>query len=132
MAKKIVGNSSRKPPEPGSHAEIKAWSKRVMPDLAGIVKWLDETITDAIPDVQHALKWRKAYYGSQELGWAVELVAYDVSVNVVFLGGADFDEPPPLGETGRSRYVKLKTLEEAKAPEVRQWIQEAARTTGWK
>ena len=59
------------------------------------------------------------------------MVAYDVSVNVVFLGGADFEAPPPLG-TGRSRYIKLKTLEEAKAPEIREWIEQAATAPGWK
>jgi hypothetical protein len=37
---------------------------------------------------------------------------YDVSVNVVFLGGADFDPPPPLGTTDRTRYLKVTTLEE--------------------
>jgi hypothetical protein len=36
-------------------------------------------------------------------GWIIELAAYDVSVNVVFLGGADFYSPPPLGTTGRNR-----------------------------
>ena len=36
--------------------------------------------------------------------------AYDVSVNVVFFAGAEFDPPPPLGTTGRTRYVKVKTL----------------------
>ncbi|HLU82008.1 MAG TPA: hypothetical protein VKZ43_01290, partial [Trueperaceae bacterium] len=59
-------------------------------------------------------------------------VAYDVSVNVVFLGGADFDPPPPLGDTGRSRYVKVRSLDEAKTPEVRKWIKQAGRTPGWK
>ena len=48
----------------------------------------------------------------------IEIAAYTVSVNVSFLGGADFDPPPPLGTTDRSRYVKLTTLEEAQAPEI--------------
>jgi hypothetical protein len=30
------------------------------------------------------------------------MAAYDVSVNIVFLGGADFESPPPLGTTARS------------------------------
>jgi hypothetical protein len=30
--------------------------------------------------------------------------------------GADLDRPPPLGDTVRSRYVKIKSLEQAKAP----------------
>jgi len=52
-------------------------------------------------------------------------------VNVVFLGGADFDSPPPLGTTGRTRYVKVTTVEEVQLPELREWIAEAARTPGW-
>jgi hypothetical protein len=133
MAKKTTkGNSNRQPPEPGSHADIEDWIRRVMPDLNPIVSWLDETISESVPDVQFALKWKKAYYGSPKLGWVIEVVAYDVSVNVVFLGGADFDAPPPLGDTDRSRYVKVRSLEEAQTAEMRAWIEEAGRVPGWK
>jgi hypothetical protein len=62
----------------------------------------------------------------------IEMVAYDVSVNVVFFGGADFDPPPPLGNTGRTRYVKLTTLEETQVPEMHKWIEQAGRVQGWK
>ena len=81
-----------------------------MPDLAPIVEYLDGVIREAIPGLRYAVKWKKAYYGTAELGWVIELVAYDVSVNVVFFGGADFDPPPPLGDTDRSRYVKVKAF----------------------
>jgi hypothetical protein len=67
-----------------------------------------------------------------ELGWVIEMVAYDVSVNVVFLGGAEFDSPPPLGDTDRSRYVKVTTLEEALGPEMHRWIEQAGRVPGWR
>ncbi len=60
------------------------------------------------------------------------MVAYDVSVNVVFFGGAEFNPPPPLGDTGRSRYVKVKTLEEVRRPEMHSWIEKAGRVPGWK
>ena len=105
--------------------------RRVMPDLHPIVKHLDQSIRKAIPGLQYAVKWKKAHYGLPELGWVIEMVAYDVSVNVVFFGGAEFDSPPPLG-TGRSRYVKVKGLEEAKAPELHKWIEQAGRVPGWK
>jgi hypothetical protein len=105
--------------------------RRVMPDLNPIVTHLDELIRETIPDLQYAVKWKKAYYGLPDLGWVIEMVAYDVSVNVVFLGGAQFESPPSLG-TGTSRYVKLKSLEEAEAPEIRRWIEQAARVPGWK
>jgi hypothetical protein len=52
-------------------------------------------------------------------------------VNVVFLGGADFASPPPLGSTDRTRYVKVTTLEEAQRAELQRWIEEASRTPGW-
>jgi hypothetical protein len=115
-----------------SHAAIEDWIQRVMPDLHPIVKWLDELIQRTIPGLQYAVKWGKAYYGLPEFGWIIEMVAYDVSVNVVFFAGADFDSPPPLGTVGRSRYVKVKTLEEAQGPLMREWIEQAGRVRGWK
>lgn len=125
-------SSSRKPPDPSeSHAEIDDWMRRVMPDLAPIVERLDASFRETIPDLRYAIKWKKAYYGLPDLGWVIEMVAYDVSVNVVFFGGADFDPPPPLGDTDRSRYVKIKSLEEATAPDMRSWIEQAASVPGW-
>lgn len=131
MAKSIKQNTTRKPPEPSSsHAEIEDWMRRVMPDLQPIVEHLDKLIRKTVPGLQYAVKWKRAYYGLPKLGWIVEVVAYDVSVNVVFFGGAEFDSPPPHGEG--SRYVKVKTLDEARAPEIRKWIQQAGRSPGWK
>jgi hypothetical protein len=49
-----------------------------------------------------------------DTGLECQPVAYDVSVNVVFLGRMDFDPSPPLGDTGRSRYFKVRSLEEAR------------------
>jgi len=53
------------------------------------------------------VKYKRAFYGLPEHGWIIELAPYDVSVNVLFLGGADLDPPPPFGTTGRTRYVKV-------------------------
>ena len=132
MAKSRKPGTARKPPEPlESHAEIEQWTRSAMPDLQPIVQWLDELIRDTIPGLQYAIKWKKAYYGLPERGWIIEVVPYDVSVNVVFHGGADFDSPPPLGDTDRSRYVKVATLEAAQRPEMRHWVEQAAGVRGW-
>jgi hypothetical protein len=133
MGKAPKANATRKPPEPSdSHAEIEDWMRGVMPDLHPIVTRLDKSICETLPGLQYAVKWKKAYYGLPDLGWVIEMVAYDVSVNVVFLGGAGFDPPPPLGTTGRTRYVKVKTLEEAQEPAVQKWIEQGGRVPGWK
>lgn len=131
MEKPRKPDAARKPPVPSGHADIEDRLRRVMPDLHPIVKRLDGSICETIPGLQYAVKWKRAYYGLPELGWIIEMVAYDVSVNVVFFGGADFDPPPPLGTTDRARYVKVKTLEEAQGPEMHNWIEQAASVPGW-
>jgi hypothetical protein len=132
MGRSPKPNSTRKAPVPSdSHGEVDDWIRRVMPDLHPIVERLDGAIRETIPALRYAVKWKKAHYGLPDLGWIIEMVAYDVSVNVVFFGGAGFEPPPPLGNTGRTRYVKVKTLDEASAPQMRSWIEQASRVEGW-
>jgi hypothetical protein len=102
-----------------------------MPHLQPIVRALDDLICASIPGLHYAVKWKRPYYGLPDLGWIIELAAYDVSVNVVFLGGAEFNSPPPLGTTGRTRYVKVTSLEETQGTDLHGWIEEASRTPGW-
>ena len=133
MPKAPKPDSSRKPPVPSeSRADIDDWMRRVMPDLHPVVERLDELIRESLPGLQYAVKWKKAYYGLPEHGWVIEMVAYDVSVNVVFFGGSEFDPPPPLGTTGRTRYVKLRSLDEVEQPDLQKWIEQAARLPGWR
>ena len=134
MPKTRKPNTTRKPPEPSeSHAEIEDWmTRRVMPDLQPIVERVDEMIRENIEGLQYAIKWKKAYYGLPDLGWIIEMVAYDVSVNVVFFAGAEFDPTPPLGETGRTRYIKVRSVDELDQPELSKWIEQAGRLPGWK
>ena len=132
MPKVIKGNAGRTPPEPSAnHSDLDDWGLRLMPDLQPIVKQLDKSIRATVPGLHYAVKWKRAYYGLPELGWIIEIAAYDVSVNVVFLGGADFESRPPLGTTDRTRYVKVTSLEEAERPELKKWIEQAGRTPGW-
>jgi hypothetical protein len=132
MPKVIKGNAGRKPPEPSaSHSDIDDWCRRLMPDLQPIVKRLDKSIRATVSGLYYTVNRKRAYYGLPELGWIIELAAYDISVNVLFLGGADFESPPPLGTADRTRYIKVKTLEEAQQPELKKWIEEAGRTPGW-
>ncbi len=132
MPKKARSATGRKPPEPtDSPVEIAEWIERLAPALRPIVKHLDGLIRETVPGLQFAFKWRKAHYGLEKHGWIIEIASYDISVNIVFYAGASFDPPPPLG-SGSARYIKLTSLEEAKAPEIGKWIKQAARAPGWK
>jgi hypothetical protein len=132
VPKEVKGKAGRKPPEPADHSPIEDWLRRLMPDLQPIATRLDESIRTTIPGLMYAVKWKRAYYGLPDLGWIIEIAAYDVSVNVVFLGGADFDRPPPLGTTDRTRYVKVTKVEEVERPDLEEWLDQAGRTPGWK
>jgi hypothetical protein len=133
MKKAPAAVSSRKPPTPtDNHDDIAQWMRRVMPDLQPLVQRLDEMIRETLPGLQYAVKWKKAHYGLPENGWVMEMVAYDISVNLVFFAGKDFDPAPPLGTTGRTRYVKLKSVDELEQSDVRTWIEQAGRHPGWK
>lgn len=130
MPKARARTSARRPPAPSDgHAVIAGWLEDTMPRLQPILVHLDDLIRKTIPGLQYAVKWNKAYYGLPERGWIIEMVAYDVSVNLVFFAGAKFKPQPPLGEG--SRYVKIRSPEEADAPEVRDWIRQVADHPGW-
>lgn len=121
---------TRKPPAPGSdHAAVVAWIAGTMPGLQPILADLDARIRAALPGAVYAIKWKRAFYGLPGQGWVIELVAYDVSANLVFPAGNHFEPPPPLGEG--SRYIKLRKLWEARDPAVDSWIAQAARHPGW-
>jgi hypothetical protein len=133
MPKEIKGKPRRKPPEPSAnHADVEDWFGLLMPNLQPIVKELDKSIRAAVSGLQYAVKYKRAFYGLPEHGWIIEIAPYYVSVNVLFLGGADFAPAPPLGTTGRTRYVKITSLEQSKQPELREWMKQAGRTPGWK
>jgi hypothetical protein len=84
VPKEIKGNAWRKPPDrSANHSDTDDWFRRQMPHLQPIVRMLDESIRATISGLHYAVKWKRPYYGLPELGWIIELAAYDVSVNVV-------------------------------------------------
>ena len=92
-----------------------------MPDLQNVPRRLDEAIRTTLPNPHYAVNRKRAYYGLPKYGWVIEMAAYHVSVNVAFLGGADFDPQPPLGTTDRTKYVKVTTVAETERPELHRW-----------
>ena len=128
--KNIKPLATKKPPAPDdNHGIIEEWIANAKPALNPVVSELDKLIRQQLNNPRFAIKWGKAYYGSAQFGWCIELVAYDISVNVVFLNGSKLDTPPELGD--EIRYVKLKTLEDAQSAQVLEWIKQSCHMPGW-
>ena len=122
--------STKKPPASDeNHALIETWIANSKPGLNPIVSELDQLIRAQLSNPRYAIKWGKAYYGTPELGWCIELVAYDVSVNVVFLNGSSLTQPPEAG--GETRYVKIRSREELQSEQLQAWIKESCKLPGW-
>ena len=122
--------SSKKPPEPEeSHNLIEGWIADVKPGLNPVVLAIDKLIRTDLKDPRYAIKWGKAYFGTPKYGWCIELVAYDVSVNIVFLNGDKLKDPPKAG--GETRYVKIRSIEDANASQLKSWIKQSCTTKGW-
>ena len=133
MPKEIRGDPRRQPPETAAdHQVIEDGFATLMPNLQPLVRAVDEAIRAAILGLDYAVKFKRAFYGLPAQGWIIELAPYSVSANVLFLGGADFESPPALGTTGRTRYVKVATLAEVNQPDLIRWFEQAALTPGWR
>jgi hypothetical protein len=126
--------STKKPPIAlKDHKVIEDWmANRIMPGMQSMIKKIDSVIHDSIPNLHYAIKWGNAYYGTSELGWLIEVAAYDVSANIVFLNGAAFAPQPPLGAGGETRYIKLKTIDELDDKSVIGFIKQSGSMDGWK
>ncbi|WP_420426817.1 hypothetical protein [Algiphilus sp.] len=119
-----------KPPKPiEDHQLIEEWIANAKPALNSIVSELDRLILQELRNPRFAIKWGKAYYGSEDFGWCIELVAYDVSVNIVFINGSQLKGPPELGD--ETRYVKIRNIEEAKSGQVTEWVKQSCQMPGW-
>lgn len=128
--KNIKPLSTKKPPTPTeNHELIEDWIANAKPALNPVVSKLDKLILRKLKDPRYAIKWGKAYYGSPQFGWCIELVAYDVSVNVVFLNGCQLDKPPELGD--ETRYVKIRHLDEVQSAHFLKWIKQSCHLPGW-
>lgn len=126
--------STKKPPIPlNDYGVIEDWmANQIMPGIQPLIKKIDHLIHDSVPNLQYAIKWGSAFYGTNELGWLYEVAAYQVSANIVFLKGASFDPQPPLGLGEDSRYIKLNSIEALNEPLILEFIKQAKNHEGWK
>ena len=134
MEKQRKPLSTKKPPIPSNdHKVIEDWiTNRIMPGIKPMIIEIDSLIHNSISNLNYAIKWGNAFYGTEELGWIIELASYDISANIVFLSGAMFDPRPPQGTGERTRYIKIKTVEELNDPRIVDYIKQVGRLSGWK
>ncbi|MCU0319167.1 MAG: DUF1801 domain-containing protein [Flavobacteriales bacterium] len=96
-------------------------------------RWLDDTITAAIPGVHKMVKWNTPFYGMDGETWFLGFHCLTRYVKVAFLKGAQLDPLPP--GTSKQKDPRYLDIFEGALPDEAQfisWLKQAARLPGEK
>lgn len=134
MKKEHKPLSTKKPPIPTEdHGIIEDWiTNKTMLWIETMVKQIDTLLNKIVPNLQYAIKWGNAYYGTKDNWWFIELAAYSVSVNIVFLNGAKLNSLLLLWDANESRYIKLNKIEEVNNKEIIDLVKKSSSVSWWK
>lgn len=92
---------------------------------------LDALVTDAVPDVQKAVRWNQPYYGVEGNDWFLAFRCYTAYVQVQLLKGTSLDPVPPKpSKHDEIRYLDIREDDELDEGLLRSWVEQSARLPG--
>jgi hypothetical protein len=91
---------------------------------------LDELIVKSVPGVHKAVRWNSPMYGMKGRGWFVSFHVFTKYVKVTFFKGTSLSPVPAGGSAKEARWIDLHEGE-WNAPQMKQWIRQAAALPGW-
>jgi hypothetical protein len=110
---------------------VDAWVAAIKPEHQAIAKRFDALVGTMLPGVTSAVKWHAPFYGLPGKGWVATFASFKDYVSIGFFAGARFDPPPPEGDRGTMRRVKLPGPEAWDDAKMRAWLTQAGQTQGW-
>jgi hypothetical protein len=115
-------------------APVEAYLDAVPGWKQDVCRWLDGVVTQVVPDARQAVRWNSPFYGSVDGGWFLSFHCFTRYLKVTFFDGARLDPPPPESSKDASvRYLHLREHDDldALAPQVADWVRQAAVLPGW-
>jgi len=94
---------------------------------------VDRIVTEAVPNVEKAVKWNSPFWGVERDLWFLSLHCMTRYVKITFFQGAKLTPPPP--ETSKYpdvRYFHVHEGEEIDAARFTDWVKQAAALPGEK
>ncbi len=115
-------------------------SKPVKNHIAAMPGWkkkvgqkLDVLFTDAIPDVQKAIKWNTPFYRREGEGWYVAFHCLTKYIKIAFFKGTSLKPlPPESSKQENVRYFHIYEGDEIDETLIRTWVEQASRLPGEK
>jgi hypothetical protein len=99
-----------------------------------IARWVDATVTRAIPKVRKAVKYNSPLYGAPGRDdWFLSIHCFTKYVKVAFFRGRRLDPLPP-GESKQKevRYLDIREGDSPDAPTFVAWVKQASKLPGEK
>ena len=94
----------------------------------GVAERIDALAAKTLPDLQRAVKWGMAYYGTGG-GWCFSSGAFVGHVKLMFIRGADIKPEPPVTPVGMgksTRGVELASVDDLDERQAASWMKQAA------
>lgn len=105
-----------------------------MPGWKSLVgRRIDELITEALPNVNKAVRWNSPFYGIDGKGWIISFHVLTKYVKVTFFAGKSLDPIPPGGtpKSGESRWIDIYETDKLDEAQFTSWVKQAAAIPGW-
>ena len=126
---------------------VRAWIAGVKPEHRSLVKRIDALISEMIPGVRRAIKWRKPsqplgvpFYGLPGHGWIVAMWSFKDRVGVGFIAGTRLHPEPPVtsmagpwnrGTSAKARRIDIHDESEFDEAQLRSWLEQSRDLPGW-
>jgi hypothetical protein len=125
---------------------VRAWLAAVKTEHKPVVKRIDALISEQVPGVKRAIKWRKPsqplgvpFYGLSNRGWIVALWSFKDSVAVGFFAGSLLDQEAVLTKLAgpwnkgrvKARRLDIHTKSELDEALLRSLLAQARELPGW-
>ena len=126
---------------------VQAWIDGVKPEHSALARRIDALISEIIPDVRCAIKWRKPsqplgipFYGLPGHGWIVAMWSFKDRLGVGFFAGTLLHPEPPVismagpwnrGSSVKARRVDIHDDSEFDEVQLRSWLEQAVKLPGW-
>lgn len=130
---KLLSGGNPQIPKGDGDAPVQAYIAALPGWKHEVGQHLDALIVAAVPDVQRAVKWNSAFYGSEsQEGWFVSLHSLTKYLKVAFFNGASLDPLPPIdAKDPGTRYFHIYEDDVIDAAQLTSWFEQASHLPGW-
>lgn len=130
---KLLSGGNPQIPKGYGNEPVQAYIHAIPDWKRSIARWVDEVVTEAVPNVRKAVKYNSPLYGAGRAGWFLSVHCFKHYLKIAFFRGASL-EPIPPGKS-KQKHVRYLDIHENDALDERRlsrWAKQASQLPGEK